>query len=62
VIRESSVGLWKNDSIQQREFNEKFYEVVTNPQITAGIQKKLQKENPAEPTRAPSSASKASSI
>ncbi len=62
VIRESSVGLWKNDSIQQREYDEKFYEVVTNPQITAGIQKKLQKEKPAEPARAPSSASKVSSI
>lgn len=41
VIREGKVGLWKNDSIQPRDVDEKFYEVVTNPQITAGIQKKM---------------------
>jgi len=42
VIREGTVGLWKNDAIHPNDTDEKFYEVVTNPQITAGIQKKLQ--------------------
>jgi len=42
VIREGTVGLWKNDAIHPDDTDEKFYEVVTNPQITAGIQKKLQ--------------------
>ena len=38
LIREGKVGLWKNDTIQEHDIDEKFYEVVTNPQITAGIQ------------------------
>jgi len=41
VIREGQVGLWKNDSIQPHDIDEKFYEVVTNPQISAVIQKKM---------------------
>ena len=41
VIREGKVGLWKQDSIQPNDTDENFYEVVTNPQITASIQKKM---------------------
>ena len=42
VIREGQVGLWKDDGIHPHTVDEKFYEVVTNPKITAGIQRKLQ--------------------
>jgi len=41
VIREGKVGLWKKDRIEPNDTDENFYEVVTNPQITASIQKKM---------------------
>ena len=46
VIREGQVGLWKDDGIHPHTIDLKFYEVVTNPQITASIQKKLQGSKP----------------
>lgn len=46
VIREGQVGLWKNDSIQPHDIDERFYEVVTNAQITATIQKKIHADRP----------------
>jgi len=51
VIREGQVGLWRNDTIEKHTIDEKFYEVVTNPQITAGIQKKLQAQQKASPSQ-----------
>ena len=48
VVREGRVGLWKDESIQPHTIDEKFYEVVTNPQITAGIQKKIQTMTPGQ--------------
>ncbi len=48
VIREGRVGLWKDETIQAHTIDEKFYEVVTNPQITAGIQKKVQTMTPGQ--------------
>jgi hypothetical protein len=51
VIREGQVGLWKDESIQKHTIDEKFYEVVTNPQITAGIQKKLQGQLASGPSQ-----------
>lgn len=55
VIREGKVGLWKNDSIQPYDSDEKFYEVVTNAQITASIQKKMHTGKPEETPRATAS-------
>jgi hypothetical protein len=46
VIREGQVSLWKNESIQPHDIDEKFYEVVTNPQISAVIQKKMHSTQP----------------
>lgn len=52
VIREGQVGLWKDDAIQPNDIDEKFYEVVTNPQISAGIQKKLESARTERPSPA----------
>ena len=46
VIREGKVGLWKDDSIQAQDTDDTFYEVVTNSQITASIQKKIHASRP----------------
>ncbi len=46
VIREGNVGLWKDDSIQAQDTDDTFYEVVTNSQITASIQKKIHASRP----------------
>ena len=46
MIREGQAGLWKDDGIHPHTIDLKFYEVVTNPQITASIQKKLQGSKP----------------
>lgn len=48
VIREGQVGLWKDDAIHPHTIDEKFYEVVTNPQITASIQNKLHATKPEQ--------------
>ena len=57
VIREGVVGLWKDDSIQAQDSEEKFYEVVTNPQITAGIKQKIHGGSTATPADTESSES-----
>ena len=48
VIREAQVGLWRNDEIVEHESTEVFYEVVTNTQIVAGIQKKIYEDRAAK--------------
>jgi len=41
VVREAPVGLWRNDTIVAHNSTEKFYEVVTNNQLVAGIQDRM---------------------